>query len=81
MAETPQTANYISETDFLSEAGAILREETRKLPTIEHLKAMAVLVNRARQLLATELGTDGWDAADPQSIADWFREAKKSEWP
>ncbi len=70
MAETPQTANYISETDFLAEAGAILRGETRKIVTIEHLNAVAQLVREAEVLFH--------DENDPTvGVRDWLREAGK----
>ncbi len=70
MAETPQTANYREERDVLQEVGAILRGETRRLATIEHLQALQQLVREAEAYFR--------DADDPSvNWRDWLREASK----
>jgi len=71
------TANYLAETDFLLEAGAILRGETRKLPTLEHLKALEQVVRRADHLLRHARIFINDPEGEPEGFEDWLREAAK----
>lgn len=65
------TANYLTETDFLAEAGAILRGETRKVATLEHLRAVVTLVRLALGFV------EGINYSDGIDRADWLAAAEK----
>jgi hypothetical protein len=65
------SANYHDENDKLEEAGRMLRGETRMLPTLEHLQAVAQLVTLARiPVIARNLEQGG-------TYDDWLNEANK----
>lgn len=70
------SANYLSETDFLAEAGQILRGETMKAATIDHLQALAQLVTVAQPLL---VAFEDQLPASPrhEAVADWLQQAEK----
>lgn len=71
------SANYLDETDYLAEAGQILRGETGKLATEQHLKALEQLVRTIRpcvkEFQRRELVPAGWNTF----LTDWLRESNK----
>lgn len=62
------SANYLTESDKLLEAGRILSGRSRMLATHAHLEAVAQLVREAETIIR------GGDSVD---LRDWLREAGK----
>jgi hypothetical protein len=73
------TANYLEENDMLQEVGAILRGDSRKLPTLAHLHALEQLVRTAAHLLT--YADVSHDRKLIEGRLDWLREAAKALGP
>ena len=68
------TANYLTESDAVLEAGDILAGRTRKLASERHLEALATLVRVASQLLNEQDPAQSFPR-----VQDWLTEAAKLE--